>query len=354
MQNPLLSIIIPVYNVEKYLPQCIESVLNQTYQNIEIIIINDCSPANEEKIILTYTTKYKNIRYITHTKNLGLGGARNTGINHAQGEYITFLDSDDWIEKNAYSNVLQQMLQHKANLGIFSVVNFNDHTKYTWFDKYFAIPFTSATLITSKNLSLINTTAWNKIYKTSDIKKHHLAFPEHLKHEDEEFWFKYAAKVKPYAVFDNSKYVHYRQRTNSITSQRSLSRKDTLQILKNIYLYLKKEHLFKEYRLTFENLMKFSLVPWYFETALEYRIEFVKETQELFTLLTWDIDDVFAVHNEFMIFYTTNPKFQDKILELCGQYKIQKNHHIKEFIVAWTKKLHIYPILKKIYFFIKR
>ncbi len=96
---PLVTIIIPVYNTEKYLRKCLDSVVNQTFasRSLEIIIINDASTDYSSEIINQYASMYKNIKVITKTHNEGLSCARNIGMKYAQGEYIFFLDSDDWI-----------------------------------------------------------------------------------------------------------------------------------------------------------------------------------------------------------------------------------------------------------------
>ncbi|MDK2817899.1 MAG: glycosyltransferase family 2 protein [Spirochaetota bacterium] len=92
-----ISIIIPVYNTEKYLPKCLESVINQTYKNIEIIIVDDCSSGNCEEIVKSYQEQDDRIIYLEHNVNKGLYVARETGVRHANGTYITHLDSDDWL-----------------------------------------------------------------------------------------------------------------------------------------------------------------------------------------------------------------------------------------------------------------
>ena len=96
-QGKKISIIVPIYNVEKYLPGCIDSILKQTYENMEIILVDDGSPDNCPAICDEYEKKDTRIRVI-HQKNSGLSGARNTGIDNAQGEYLIFVDSDDTVE----------------------------------------------------------------------------------------------------------------------------------------------------------------------------------------------------------------------------------------------------------------
>lgn len=109
MNNIQVSVIIPVYNVEQYLRQCLDSVINQTYKDIEIIVINDCSPDNSLQIIEEYKQKDSRIRLINLEKNGGLANARNVGIKNSNGKYITFIDSDDWISDNnievLYNNI---------------------------------------------------------------------------------------------------------------------------------------------------------------------------------------------------------------------------------------------------------
>ena len=110
-----VSVIIPVYNVEKYLEECLDSVVNQTLKEIEIICINDGSIDNSVKILEKYRDKYSNIKVINQ-KNLGVGRARNVGVKLAKGEYIFFLDSDDYIEVDALEKCYIEAKQHRLDV----------------------------------------------------------------------------------------------------------------------------------------------------------------------------------------------------------------------------------------------
>lgn len=115
--TPVISVIIPIYNVEKYLARCLDSVVNQTYPNLEIILVNDGTPDGSVAIAEAYQEKDKRIKLL-HQENAGLSEARNTGIATATGDYIAFLDSDDWLELDAYEYLLQLLVAHDADISI--------------------------------------------------------------------------------------------------------------------------------------------------------------------------------------------------------------------------------------------
>ena len=281
--NPKLSIIVPVYNTEIYLKECLDSLVNQTFKDIEIIIVNDCSPDNSEAVILEYQAKDPRIKYIKHDKNLGLGGARNTGITNASGEWIAFVDSDDYIDLNTYKTMLSLMDKHKANLGMFSVVNFDDDTKEETYDPYFDCDIDTLTTINHQNFNRIKDgIVCNKIFKSSDITDNNITFPEHLKHEDEEFWFKYVAMVEPSVIGSNKKFYHYRQRSNSTMGQREVSRKDLPQICLNIYSFLqqnRKKELYRQFLLS--SLVQY-LYYHYEKVQPIYQTTFQEQVLQLF------------------------------------------------------------------------
>ena len=115
--QPKLSVIIPVYRVEKYLDACVRSVLNQAFHDIEIILVDDESPDTCPQICDKYASEYSNVKVI-HKKNGGLGFARNSGLEVATGEYVAFLDSDDYVEHNAIEILLSEAIQCKTDVVI--------------------------------------------------------------------------------------------------------------------------------------------------------------------------------------------------------------------------------------------
>lgn len=117
MNAPLISVIVPVYNVEEFISQCIESVINQTYSNWELILINDCSPDSSDLIIKDYKNKHPDkIKYLINNHNCGQGISRNNGIEVAEGDWIFFLDSDDFIEPNCFEVLILALLMGNYNI----------------------------------------------------------------------------------------------------------------------------------------------------------------------------------------------------------------------------------------------
>ena len=114
-QNPRISVIVPVYNVEQYLPRCVESILAQTYENLEILLVDDGTKDNSGAICDAYARQDARVKAI-HKKNGGLSSARNAGIDAATGEYLSFVDSDDWIEPDMYEKMMALMEKYSVRL----------------------------------------------------------------------------------------------------------------------------------------------------------------------------------------------------------------------------------------------
>ena len=110
----LISVIVPVYNVEKYLKRCLDSILDQSYDNIEVVLVDDGSTDQSGSICDEYSSKFENVRTI-HKENGGLGSARNTGMKHMSGKYLTFVDSDDSISREHIHNLYSSLIQHRAD-----------------------------------------------------------------------------------------------------------------------------------------------------------------------------------------------------------------------------------------------
>ena len=257
MQNkyPLVSVIIPIYNVEQYLKTCLESVVNQTYGNIEIICVNDCTPDNSMKIVNDYCKKYDNIIILEHESNFGLGPARNTGCKAASGEYIFFLDSDDYIHTGNIFNLVTASLEHNSDLTFSRIEVFSSDDKLTsnvdQMRKYFSSTLTKKNVtINSDNflfyLNNLPCVAWNKLYKTSFLREKGITFlNSNTPHEDEGFNIKVLLN-KPKVIYVDKAGYYYLLRQNSIMDlayNNYKSRIENLRIvLADAFVYLENIH----------------------------------------------------------------------------------------------------------------
>ena len=171
-ESDLISIVVPIYKVEKYINKCIESILNQTYKNLEIILVDDGSPDNCGKIADEYAKKDNRIKVI-HKKNGGLSDARNAGIDIVKGKYIAFVDSDDYIEKEYIEIMYNAIRTNKVKIVQCGINKVNDDGKVL--DSY---GYLDNELINSKRIieekytkyPISNVVAWNKLYSTDLFK----------------------------------------------------------------------------------------------------------------------------------------------------------------------------------------
>ena len=187
--NEKVSVIIPTYNNDKYLGKCIDSVLKQTYKNIEIIIINDGSTDKTDFVVEKY--KDERIKYYKN-KNQGIGKSRNYGIKQSSGEYLMFVDSDDYINENAVEEMIKKITSDNLDMLIcdfYKVENEIEEVKLIDFD-YCSISDKPELLLE------INLSPWNKIYKKDLIIRNKIFFNEKLKYEDVEFVIDCLIKAK--------------------------------------------------------------------------------------------------------------------------------------------------------------
>lgn len=213
----LISVIIPVYNAIEYLDKCVRSVLNQSYTNIEIILINDGSTDGSMELCEAYALREKNVRLFSQ-QNTGAAGARNLGLSHSKGEYIVFVDSDDWIMPTYIEELYFSLIKYAADMVIIDYFVEED-TKLVYRKKQeSANIYTSGETLdhlfdTDKYMGYI----WNKIFQARIIKDNHLRFDTELKvWEDLLFCCKYIREIKRIVYIEKPLYV-YKMRRNSLT-----------------------------------------------------------------------------------------------------------------------------------------
>lgn len=226
-----VSIIVPVYNVEKYLPKCLESLINQTLEEIEILCVNDGSTDNSRVVLEEYSRKSSKIK-ILDKKNGGLSDARNYGMNHAKGEYIGFVDSDDWVELNMFEIMYQQAKQSNADICIcnYKEIYSNKTINIEDFNKEFTIVHEAS--------------VWNKLFKNSFVEEKRVKFPVGLWYEDNAFTYKLLIS-KPKIVNVNKYLYNYRKERIGSIMNSQMSRKiyDIYSIGNEIYEYFQKNNI---------------------------------------------------------------------------------------------------------------
>ena len=221
-KSPKISVIIPVYNVEKYLRECLDSVINQTLEDIEIICVNDGSTDKSGEILNEYAYKDSRIKIIDLKKNVGLGKARNIAFNEVSAPYVMYLDSDDWYEHDACELAYNQIIKNDNDFVLYRAYTYTDDTKtkklrierFNEIEKYENEPHIKYHDLNP--LYLYSIAPWFKIHKTSFIKEHNLFFEEGICYEDQPFWYKLILCNPDFSII-NKPLIYYRQRKNSIT-----------------------------------------------------------------------------------------------------------------------------------------
>ncbi|MBQ9730331.1 MAG: glycosyltransferase [Clostridia bacterium] len=226
MQEKLISVIVPVYNVEKYLSECVDSILRQTYQNLEVILVDDGSTDNSGAICDEYAKKDSRIK-VFHKENGGLSSARNYGLDRMHGDYVAFVDSDDYIADTMYEELIKKCLEYGADITACGFTRFYEDGKeehrYAFFEGECFIGKDFDRLADYGPYKDLVVVAWNKLYKSCVFNQ--IRYPAGKLHEDEFIIFDLLGKIKKFVFLYKSLY-RYRVRENSITSTFNLNRLD--------------------------------------------------------------------------------------------------------------------------------
>ena len=236
---PKVSVIVPIYNVEKYLEKCINSLLSQTLDDIQIILVNDGSKDNSGNIAKEYEKNNKNRIIYVEKENGGLSDARNYGLKYATGDFIAFLDSDDYIEKNAYEKMYNMAIEENADYVECDFIwEFPNKIRV---DKQY--PYKNK----KEMLSFVRVVAWNKLIKRQLIIDNNLEFPKGLRYEDVEFTYKLIPFINKFAYVDKP-FIHYVQREGSIANVQNERTAEIFTVLDNVIEFYKKNNIYEKYR----------------------------------------------------------------------------------------------------------
>jgi len=250
-----ISIIIPTYNVENYIHDCINSILNQEMDDIEIICVDDLSTDSTRDVLNYYSQKHSNIRCFHMKEKHGSGGCRNYGLKQAKGKYIYFMDSDDWIDPNSLKNIYEMAQTNKTQILMFK--NLNYMSEHHEFDKgnYFVMEHLTYYLnrlfsiddIKRNDLFRFNVVPWNKLYLKSFLDNIHVKFVENLIHQDEPFFYETMVHADRIYFIDEY-YYNYRKRDTSITQLANKVELGTIQIIEYMLLVFIKNSIYSIYK----------------------------------------------------------------------------------------------------------
>lgn len=278
---PKVSVIIPVYNTEKFLRKCLDSVCNQTLQDIEIICINDCSTDGALEILREYARKDKRIKLIELLENCGAAKARNIGIDIAEGEYLGFVDSDDFIDLKFYEKLYKKAKEVDADTTKGNIYNcnkngqnpiltvfYNMNNKIRENKSYFYYGFTSA------------------IYNKAFIGTHNIRFPDMISHFEDPYFSIQVAIHLTNVVFDDSAIYFYVKHENSAcaTSKTFSKVKDFVKAVYQIFNVLNKASISKDDYFIYLSFLYSQLEPWCYDIALSTESNLIAQ-DALITLL---------------------------------------------------------------------
>ena len=262
----MISVIIPVYNIEDYLYVCINSILKQTYHDFEIICINDASNDSSLEILEYFAKKDSRIKIIINDSNHGPGYSRNKGLEVAQGKYVSFLDGDDWFSLDAFEILIKRIEQDNLDVLLFKNIVYYDETQNLGFEKYYDMDFMNNFEnqvfnhwdLDKTKLFDISNAPWNKLYLKSFLDDNNIRFPnENLIHEDNPFFYKMITSAEKVAICN--KYLYTRRR-----------RHDSIMTLNNERLFDVMDISYKILDLFFEDA---ELYEYYKKEVLKYIFE---------------------------------------------------------------------------------
>lgn len=236
---PKLSVIVPVYNVETYVEKCLRTLVEQTLEDIEIIVVNDGSTDNSKETVQKIAKQFPNKIVYVEKENGGLSDARNYGMPYAKGEYIAFLDADDYIEKDAYQKMYELAKKEDSDM--------------VECDFYWEYPNKQKKDIgeiyhnKKEMLEKIRVVAWNKLIKKEVLEKAKVTFPKGYRYEDVEFTYKLIPFIEKVS-FLKEPCIHYIQREGSISNSQNERTKEIFQVLDHVIKDYQEKGIYEEYK----------------------------------------------------------------------------------------------------------
>jgi len=259
--NPIISIIVPVYNVEEYLQRCIDSILNQSFKNFELILVNDGSTDNSLKICKEYLLNDPRVKII-NKENGGLSSARNAGINIAKGRYIGFVDSDDWINKEMYKILYELCEKNNSDIAEcrYTVTTGNEMNLDNSSNLITILNNEEAIKSLYTNTSYGSVVSWNKLYRCELFKD--IKFPEGKLNEDQFTTYKLYYKSNKIVLIDKVLYYYFQSTKSIMRSEFTLKKLDAIEAIESSHKFFEENNLY-DLVLWNDTLYSFVLIKYF-------------------------------------------------------------------------------------------
>lgn len=305
MNEVKISVIVPIYNVEKYLKKCLNSIINQSFREIEIICVNDGSTDNSIQILDEFARIDSRIKVI-NKENRGVGAARKTGLDHSTGEYVEFVDSDDWLEKDALKKTYQNAVSNGSDVVLFSVNRYNEYN-----DEYLLnvgvdiLNYFNNETIDYNNFNfnykdikpfLMNNSfsVWSKLYKHDFLKSHDFYFPEFLNFEDVPFHVQVLLFAKKISFCPGTIYYYRTSNDQSLSNSARVTNKvfDIFEIINKVESILIETKNMDEFKLEFSKFKVSQLSHWLKSSNVIFKENFFKLVKQNFEKMDLKEDEL--------------------------------------------------------------
>ncbi len=306
-KHPKVSVIIPVYNVDRYLAQCLDSVMTQTLGDIEIICVNDGSFDRSHEILETYAAADNRFVLLNHKNNKGLPSARNTGLDSAKGKFIFFIDSDDFLEcSDALETLYNTALEDQADEVIGGVMKWNQETDerfYGWHVNYLEKEIHGSSLVKLPQL-YANVVAWNKMLRHSFLRRHKIRFNENIiKHEDNPFSCKVHILANKISIVPKITYIYRQVYNDSLMS--TIKKTDAFFRCKycyDIFEFIESNKSHHRYRKMYyhrysRQLIESAAILSHFSPSEDEILELLYQWKNIVNLLPQNLPDIPSTHH---------------------------------------------------------
>ena len=317
-----LSIIVPVYNTSKYLKKCLDSLVNQTLEEIEVIVVNDGSTDNSVDIIKSYEKKYKNKMVFLDKKNGGQGSARNLGIKYAKGEYIGFVDSDDFVDLKMYEEMYEVAKSNKSDIVICNTTDFYEKDNS---EEVTSLAFNNNVNNKEAIIKCVPCIL-NKIYKKDLLVKSEFKFNESIWYEDLSYSIIMLMNAKKINYIEDPFYYYLHRNTSTMNNNNAQKNLNIIKAYDELVKYAKENNLYKK----FKDELDYILLKEVYISTINRVIRTSNKRSEKLKI----IKEIRSYYNSYSIGKTKYFK------------KLPKSHRMSYYLIKFKMYSLIYIIFK--------